>query len=65
MVTLNSPLIFCFRWFKDYTELDYARSGNEATSDVTVDAGTFYDFDFFFIVVAEKLSWEKCILWRA
>lgn len=48
MVTLNSPLIFCFRWFKDYSELDYARSGNEATSDVTVDAGTFYDFDSFF-----------------
>ena len=28
-----------FRWFKDYSELDYARSGNEATSDVTIDAG--------------------------
>ena len=32
-------LLLC-RWFKDYSELDYARSGNEATSDITIDAGT-------------------------
>ncbi|CAH3149398.1 unnamed protein product [Porites lobata] len=32
------------KWFKDYSELDYARSGNEATSDVTVDAGPLDQF---------------------
>ena len=36
-IKLNQFVIF--RWFKDYSELDYARSGNEATSDVTIDAG--------------------------
>ena len=35
----NHSSLFC-RWFKDYSEMDYARSGNEATSDVTIDAGT-------------------------
>ena len=76
VVTLNRPLIFGFRWFKDYSELDYARSGNEATSDVTVDAGTFYGFWFFFhrgswktelgeVYFVESLIWPvRCMLFQ-
>ncbi|XP_074608018.1 mRNA turnover protein 4 homolog [Acropora palmata] len=32
------------RWFKDYSELDYARAGNEATCDVKIDAGPLEEF---------------------
>ncbi|XP_068707110.1 mRNA turnover protein 4 homolog [Montipora foliosa] len=32
------------RWFENYRELDYARSGNEATCDVKVDAGPLEQF---------------------
>ena len=37
----NIELIHC-RWFSDFKELDYARSGNVATQDVSLDAGTVY-----------------------
>ena len=40
MINLSASVYcdFC-RWFKDYSELDYARAGNEATCDVKIDAG--------------------------
>ena len=40
---INLSIINTSRWFKDYSELDYARSGNEATSDVTIDAGACFE----------------------
>ena len=39
-----------FRWFGEYREFDYARSGNSATKDVTIPAGNEnWDFHSHFI----------------
>ena len=31
------------RWFDEFTEVDYARSGNPANDEVTIPAGIFHD----------------------
>jgi len=44
----NKPKDEVVRWFGDYREFDYARSGNSATKDVTIPAGPLATETFSF-----------------
>ena len=39
-LSYQQNVLFFERWFSDFKELDYARSGNVATYDLRLDAGT-------------------------